>query len=97
MNPVGIPCWRLFPLASEKGEDGAIACKGFLASDSIIDSILAKTAKGVMLQIGSRRFILRVLKATNATCAYFALGSGTSEKVAGSIVVVLKGNVGLEE
>jgi hypothetical protein len=51
----------------------------------------------MMFEVGGRRFILRVLEATNTAHFDFAFGSGAREKVTGSVFEVLKGNVGFEE
>lgn len=87
----------LFTFASKQGENRTIACGRLLASDSGIDCVFTEAADGVMLEVGSRRFVLRILEATHATRTYFAFGGSASEKVAGSILVDLEGDIRFEK
>jgi hypothetical protein len=88
---------RWFAVAGEEGEDGAVAREVLLASNSGIDCIFAEAADSVMLEVSRRRFVLRVLEATNTTNTQLAPRRGTGEKMAQSSFMVLNSNVGLEE
>jgi hypothetical protein len=88
---------EFFALACKKSKDGAIAIGILLASNSRIDRILAEAAERVVLEVGRRRSVFRVLKATDDPCASFALRSSTGKDVTRSAFKILIGNVGFEE
>jgi hypothetical protein len=87
----------LFPFTRKEGKNRATAIVSLLASDSGIDSVLAKATNRVMLEVSRRRFVLRVLKTPHATCTQLAFLSGTGKEVTRSAVMVLEGNLGFEE
>jgi hypothetical protein len=52
---------------------------------------------GVVFEVGSRRLILRILVATNATGTNFAFGGGAGKEVGGPTIVVLEKDVRFEK
>jgi hypothetical protein len=88
---------RFLPWRANRAKDGAITFDILLASNNRIDCVLAKTAEGVVLEVGRRRLVFRVLKAPDDTSASLALRSSTRKDVTRSAFEILKGNIGFEE
>ena len=50
-----------------------------------------------MLEVGCGHFVLRILELINPASMNFACRSSACEKVAGSVFMVLEGDIGVEE
>jgi hypothetical protein len=83
---------------SEKGEDGGTLCNSSLAIHCVLDSLFAEASDCMVLEIGHRGLILRILKAPNSTNSSLALPSCAWEEVAHAAIMILnRDTVRLEE
>jgi hypothetical protein len=87
----------LFAFTRKEGKNGTTAIVSLLASDSSIDSVLAKAPNRVMLEVSRQGFVLRVLKTPHTTYTQLAFLSGAGKKVTWLAIKVLEGNLGFEE
>jgi hypothetical protein len=84
-------------LASKGLEDGTVCALVVNTIGGSLDSILAKAALGVGLEVHGGMLVLLVEKAMDTSQTAFAFGSSTMEKMVESSFVVGDGDIALEK